>query len=81
MSAAEQGVAGVHRLTVSAKWLELAAIKLEIDAVDSLPTWVVLGQAHRYCENLGKAAMLRKAAGIKSVADRRRFLRANGVEA
>lgn len=67
--------------TVSTKWLEMAAIKLEIDAQDSLPTWIVLGQAHRYCEDLGKASMLRKAAGIKSIAARREFLRVNGVEA
>lgn len=68
-------------LTVSTKWLEMAAIKLEIDAQDSLHTWIVLGQAHRYCEDLGKAAMLRKAAGIKSIAERREFLRINGVAA
>ncbi|WP_019652233.1 hypothetical protein [Variovorax atrisoli] len=70
-----------RRPTVSAEWLESAAAELESSAEGSLPTWVILGQAHRYCEDLGKAAMLRKAAGIKSVADRREFLRANGVEA
>ena len=76
-----QHTPGARRLTVSAKWLEMAAIKLEIDAEQSLPAWIILGQAHRYCENLGKAAMLRKAAGIKSVAERRHFLRANGIAA
>lgn len=70
-----------RRLTVSAKWLEMAAIKLEMDAEQSLPTWIVLGQAHRYCEDLGRAAMLRRASAIKNVGERRMFLRANGVEA
>ena len=69
------------QLTVSSKWLLMAAIKLEMDAQDSLPSWILLGQAHRYCENLGKAAILRRAASIKSIADRRHFLRANGVQA
>ena len=67
-------------LTVSTKWLEMAAIKLEMDAVESLAAWVILGQAQRYAENLGKAAVLRRAAGIKSIAARRHFLRSNGVE-
>lgn len=71
----------MQKLTVSAKWLMMAAAKLEIDATDSLPSWIVLGQAHRYCENLGKAAILRKAAVIKSIALRREFLIANGVQA
>lgn len=71
----------MKNLTVSTKWLEMAAIKLEMEATDSLPTWIVLGQAHRYCENLGKAAMLRRATNIKSIALRRQFLRAHGVEA
>lgn len=70
-----------RRPTVSAQWLKMAATELEIDAEDSLPTWIVLGQTHRYCENLGKAAMLRKAASIKSISERREFLRINGVEA
>jgi len=69
------------KLTVSAKWLELAAIKLEMDAAQSLPAWIYLGQAARYCEDLGKAAMLRRAATIKNMGERRQFLRNNGVEA
>lgn len=67
-------------LTVSAKWLEMAAIKLEIDAEASLATWIVLGQAHRYCDNLGRAAMFRRAIQITSIAQRRDFLRDNGIK-
>ena len=70
-----------NRLTVSAMWLESAAAKLVADAEESLPAWILLGTADRYCENLRMADMLRRAAGIKSVAARREFLRANGVEA
>lgn len=70
-----------RNLTVSAKWLEMAAIKLEMDAEQSLQAWIILGQAERYCQNLGKAAMLRRAATVKSIAQRREFLRNNGVEA
>jgi hypothetical protein len=69
------------KLTVSTKWLEMAAIQLEMNAEHSLPTWIVLGQAHRYCEDLGRAAMLRRAATIRSIAQRRAFLRDNGVRA
>ena len=72
---------GTRKLTVSTKWLEMAATKLEMDAEQSLPSWVVIGQAHRYCEDLGKAAMLRRAAKISGVAQRRDFLRDNGVVA
>ncbi len=70
-----------RRLTVSTKWLEMAAIKLEMDAEDSLGAWILLGQSERYCEDLGKAAMLRRAAGIKNIGQRRDFLRDNGVVA
>lgn len=67
--------------TVSTSWLLSAASQLEKDAEESLQAWIILGQSGRYCENLGKAAMLRRAAEIKSIAARRDFLRANGVEA
>ena len=70
-----------RKLTVSTKWLEMAAIKLEMDAERSLQSWILLGQVQRYCEDLGKAAMLRRAANIPSVAQRRDFLRDNGIEA
>jgi hypothetical protein len=68
-----------RKLTVSSKWLEMAAIQLEMEAEDSLKAWIILGQTERYCQNLGKAAMLRRAAQIKSIAQRRDFLRDNGV--
>lgn len=68
-------------LTVRAKWLTMAAIKLEMDAEQSLPAWILLGQTERYCQDLGKAAMLKRAAEIKGIAARREFLRINGVAA
>lgn len=70
-----------RKLTVSAKWLEMAAIRLEMEAEESMTTWIILGQSSRYCENLGKASVLRRAATIKNIGQRREFLRHNGVEA
>lgn len=67
--------------TVSSEWLEMAATKLEMEAEDSLTAWILMGQAERYCQNLGKAEMLRRAAKIKSIAQRRDFLRDNGIMA
>lgn len=81
MEQVKNAKAAKPRLTVSAAWLEMAAAKLEADATESLESWILIGQAHRYCEDLGKAAMLRRAAGIKNTGDRRNFLRANGVQA
>lgn len=67
--------------TVSVEWLNKAAASIEAAAAESLPTWILLGQAARYSEDMGKAAALRRAATIKSVAERREFLRSNGVSA
>jgi len=67
--------------TVSTKWLESAAAELEQSATESLQAWILMGVAQRYSNDMDKAAILRKAAGIKSIADRRLFLRGNGVEA
>ena len=69
------------KLTVNAEWLHSAAAQLEIEAEQSLQAWIILGQANRYCENLGKAAVLRRAAEIKNIGERREFLRNNGVDA
>jgi hypothetical protein len=68
-------------LTVQTKWLLAAADTLVREANESLTAWVILGTANRYGENIGKAAVLRRAAEIKSIADRRQFLRGNGVDA
>jgi hypothetical protein len=70
-----------RKLTVSSKWLTMAAIQLEMDAEQSLQAWIYLGQANRYCEDLGKARMLRRAAEIKNIGERREYLRNNGVNA
>lgn len=70
-----------RRPTVMETWLLCAAAKLEMDAEASLPSWIVIGKAHRYCEDIGLARALREAAGIKSIAARRRFLRAVGIAA
>lgn len=71
----------ISKPTVSVKWLIAAATFFEEAAEEALPAWVVLGLTHRYAENMGKAAVLRRAIDIKSIADRRKFLRANGIEA
>jgi len=73
--------AAARKLTVSVEWLEMAAADLEITAENSLTAWIMCGMVHRYAENMGKAAVLRRAVAIKSIADRRSFLRRNGVEA
>lgn len=75
MSAASE----IKRKTVSVRWLNDCATALEDGAAEHLPFWTVLGLASRYGEQMGKAAVLRRAANIKGVSDRRAFLRANGV--
>jgi hypothetical protein len=70
-----------RQLTSSVKWLNSAAEALETGAEESLKAWIILGLSHRYSETMGKAAVLRRAASIKSIAARRHFLRENGVEA
>lgn len=69
----------IKRKTVSVRWLTDCATALEDGAAENLPFWTVLGLANRYGEQMGKAAVLRRATDIKSIADRRAFLRANGV--
>ena len=69
------------KLTASARWLELAAIRLDMESEQSLPSWVFLGQTHRYIDNKIKSAALRHAAGIKNISERRQYLRNNGVSA
>jgi hypothetical protein len=77
----ESDMSKASKLTVNAKWLQDAAHTLEMEARDSLTAWIVLGQSHRYGENLGKAAVLRRAAEMKNIGERREFLRNNGVQA
>jgi hypothetical protein len=67
--------------TVSIKWLLGAAEFFEQGAEEALPTWIVLGLTHRYAENMSKAAVFRRAAQMKSISERRQFLRANGIAA
>jgi hypothetical protein len=67
--------------TVSVKWLKSLAVRIESHAEESLNTWIMLGQIHRYTEDMGKAAVLRRAAKIDSISDRRVFLMNNGIEA
>lgn len=71
----------LNKPTVSVKWLIGAAEFFEKSAEEALPTWVVLGLTHRYAENMSKAAVFRRAAQMKSISERRQFLRANGIEA
>ena len=74
-------MAKTRKPTVDAKWLKLAASQLEQQAEESIEAWILLGQANRYSENKLKAHVLRTAAKIKSIGERREYLRMNGVEA
>ena len=66
--------------TVSAKWLTQLAARIEKHADESLKTWIILGQTDRYSADMGKAAVLRRAAEMTSISQRRAFLSVNGVE-
>ena len=69
------------KFSSSSKALERMAARLEKHADDSLATWIILGQINRYAEDMGKAAVLRRAIQIESIAARRVFLMNNGIEA
>jgi hypothetical protein len=71
----------MSRLTVSAAWLLSAAKQLERDANQSLPAWILLQQAERYPAAMAKARTMRRAAEMKSIAERREYLRNSGIEA
>lgn len=71
----------MQHLTVSAKWLNQAADQLERDAEQSLQAWILLGQSNRYSETKARARMLRRAAEIKNIGERREYLRNNGEQA
>lgn len=68
-------------LTVSRKWLTHAAAQIETAAKESKIGWFICGKSSRYTEEMEKAAVLRRAAEIKSVSRRREYLRNNGFEA
>lgn len=67
--------------TVSAKWLLSAAKKLEAEATLELPVLIVLGQVDRYDSMREKAHIMCRAAHIKSISERREFLRAHSIDA
>lgn len=67
--------------TVSAAWCNQAARDLIRSAEDNLTAWVLLGKTERYDEQMREAMILQRAAKIKSVADRREFLRGHGIAA
>ena len=69
-----------RKLTISAKWLKSASNQIEQDAKDALHAWVLLGVAQKYLDKMELVRVMRKAAGIKSIAERRTFLRMNGVD-
>lgn len=69
------------RLTVNSAWLIGAAESLENEARGSLYAWIILGQSERYADNMGKAAVLRRAAQMRNISERREFLRNNGARA
>ena len=71
----------MQHLTVSAKWLNQAADQLDRDAEQSMQAWILLGQSDRYSTTKARARMLRRAAEIKNIVERREFLRDNGEQA
>ncbi len=68
----------MQHLTISAKWLTQAADQLDHDAEQSLRAWVLLGQSNRYSETKARARMLRRAAEIRNIGERREYLHNNG---
>jgi hypothetical protein len=70
----------MQHLTISAKWLTQAADQLDRDAEQSLQAWVLLGQSNRYSETKTRARMLRRAAEIKNIGERREYLHNNGEQ-
>lgn len=71
----------MQHLTVSATWLNQAADQLDRDAEQSMNAWILLGQSERYSQTKARARMLRRAAEIKSISERREYLRNNGEQA
>ena len=70
----------MQHLTISARWLTQAADQLDRDAEQSVRAWVLLGQSNRYSEAKARARMLRRAAEIKSIGERREYLHNNGEQ-
>ena len=70
----------MQHLTISARWLTQAADQLDRDAEQSLRAWVLLGQSNRYSATKARARMLRRAAEIKNIGERRKYLRSNGEQ-
>lgn len=64
--------------TVNAEALRADAARVEAQAADSLPAWILLGQSARYAEEMRKARALRNAADASSVSIRREILRNAG---
>lgn len=73
-------MATTHK-TVSAAWCNQAARELMQSAEDNLAAWVLLGTTDRYEKQMHEAAILERAAKLKSVAERREFLRGHGIDA
>ena len=67
------------KLTISSKWLNIEADRIESNAKDSLSTWIVLGMTDKYNMKLDIASMYRKASQIKGIALRREYLSNNGL--
>jgi CO dehydrogenase/acetyl-CoA synthase epsilon subunit len=67
------------KLTISSKWLNSEANRIESNAKDNLSTWIVLGMTDKYNMKLDIASMYRKASQIKSISLRREYLSNNGL--
>ena len=67
------------KLTISSKWCNIEANRIESNAKDNLSTWIVLGMTDKYNMKLDIASMYRKAAQINSIAMRKEYLSNNGL--
>lgn len=63
-----------RRLTVAAKALRAEADQIERDARQSLPAWILLRQTDRFGVAMEQVRGLRRAAEIRSIAERREYL-------
>ena len=67
------------KLTISSKWLNNEANRIESNAKDNLNTWIVLSMTDKYNTQLDIASMYRKASTIKNLTLRKEYLINNGL--
>lgn len=71
----------MNKPTVSTAALIQMADSTERSARDNLQAWTILGQTDKFSAAMDRAAALRRATEIRSMAQRREYLRNNGISA